>query len=160
MKCRVCRNDRNLVLVPNERVGSCQILFKQVIAPLITRPTLLVLFCHANYHPLVPSINCIYFFLIGSINKQQNCDLLVEIIILHSTMLYTIAPSIPQQQSWMSTNMTHSLHYSQEVYSWLELLSKLQNNKNMGDFSGWTSSMNKHTDQSIVGCYWVSELLP
>ena len=63
--------------------------------------------------------------------------------------IYTLAPSIPQQQSWMSKNMTHSLHCSQEVYSMIRAIEQVTNNKNMGDFAGWTSSMNRHTD--LVG---------
>ena len=56
------------------RAGSCQINhFKQVIAPLNTRPTLFVLFYRPNYQPLVSSITYIYFFLIESIKRQQDC---------------------------------------------------------------------------------------
>jgi len=49
----------------------------------------------------------------------------------------------------MSTNVTHSLHCSQEVYSMIRAIEQVTNNKNMGDFAGWTSSINRHTD--LVG---------
>ena len=59
-----------------------------------------------------------------------------------ATLYYTLVPSIPQQQSWMSKNMTHSLHCSQEVYSMSRANELVKNNKNMGDIAGWTSSIN------------------
>jgi len=51
----------------------------------------------------------------------------------------------------MSTNVTHSLHCSHEVYSMIRAIEQVTNNKNIGDIAGWASSMNRHTN--LVGCY-------
>ena len=37
------------------------------------------------------------------------------------------------------------------VYSMIRAIEQVTTNKNMGDFAGSTSNMNRHTD--LVGCY-------
>ena len=74
-------------------------------------------------------------------NKQQDCDLFEIIGILHRTILYyTLAHSIPQQQSW---NYKHDTKTACHVFTTLftkfimiRAIEQVTNNMIMGDLAG------------------------